>query len=164
MTTLQIILIALIVFLIVGILIFVVMNMGSNKQQKNIELIRGNSGSDNTVNEKDLQNKRRAEIARKLKASKDENKKDDPSRVSIAMKLQQAGSNMPVSKFWLLSFISGVLWIGFANYLELKIIPTILFFIIEFKRIKEFVPEQKIPFTFLSNKLFFIKKLTKDYK
>jgi len=144
MTTLQIILIALIVFLIVGILIFVVMNMGSNKQQKNIDLIRGNSGGDKAVSEKDLQNKRRAEISKKLKASKDEGDEDSPSRVSIAMKLQQAGSNMALSKFWILSFISSVLWVGFAYYLELNIIPTFLFFIIGLLGVPRFILKKAI--------------------
>ncbi len=144
MTTLQIILISLIVFLIVGIIIFVVMNMGSNKQQKNIDLIRGNSGGDSKVSETDLQNKRRAEIAKKLKASKDGEGKDDPSKVSIAIKLQQAGSSMSVSKFWALSFISGIMWIGFGLYLELKPIPIALFFIIGLLGVPRFILKKAI--------------------
>ena len=117
MTTIQIILIAAIVFLIVGIAMFMAMNMGSKQSKKNIEMIRGKNTGDSRVDEKDLQNKRRAEIARKLKSSKDD---DDKDKVSISMKLQQAGFTGKTTKFWCLSVLSFVVFLGLAKYFQVE--------------------------------------------
>lgn len=125
MTILQIILIAAIVFLIVGIAMFMLMNMGSNKQKKDIAIIRGTSAGDSYVDEKDLQNKRRAEIAKKLKANKDEGKEGEVSKTSLTMKLQQAGLvNPSVTKFWVLSAISCSVCAGIAIFMGWSLLIT----------------------------------------
>ncbi len=126
MTIIQIILIAMIAFLIFAILIFIVMNRGSKQSKKNISLIRGVNSGDATVNEKDLQNKRRAEIARKLKYSKEEKGADKDSKISISMKLQQAGSSMTLKKFWVLSVISLVIFLLLAKLMAFSVVSTIL--------------------------------------
>ncbi len=144
MTTLQIILIAAIVFLIVGIVMFMLMSGGSKQKKKNVDLIRGSSGVDHRVDEKDVQNKRRAEIAKKLKASKEEDKEDEKSKVSIAMKLQQGGLTMSVKKFWLISLLSALLCVGFAKYMEFSPLVTGLFFIIGLLGLPRFILKKVI--------------------
>ncbi|PCI57146.1 MAG: type II secretion protein F [Alphaproteobacteria bacterium] len=122
MTIIQIILIAAIVFLIVGVVMFIAMNTGAKQSKKNIEMIRGKSTGEVRVDEKDLQNKRRAEIARKLKSSKDEEGNKD--KVSISLKLEQAGLSGKTTKFWVLSVVSCFAFLGLAKYLEAE--PHIL--------------------------------------
>ena len=144
MTTLQIILIAAIVFLLGGMVLFLVMNTGSSQQKKNVEMIRGGSGSDSRVNEKDVQNKRRAEIAKKLKSSKEEEQKDEKSKVSVAMKLQQGGLTMSAKQFWLISIVSGILCVGIAKYMALSPLLMGLGFIIGLLGIPRFVLKKVI--------------------
>ncbi len=128
MTIIQTILIAMIAFLVFAIFIFMVMNSGSKQSKKNIELIRGKSGGEVGANEKDLQNKRRAEIARKLKSSKDEEGGGEGSdgKLSIELRLQQAGSNMTAIKFWILSVISCAIFLLLAKFMSFSVISTIL--------------------------------------
>ncbi len=127
MTIIQIILIALIVFIVFAVIIFIIMNKGAKQSKRNIDLIRGKNAGDIGVNEKDLQNKRRAEIARKLKSSKEDGDgKNSDSKVSISMRLQQAGSNMSPKKFWLLSAISCLAFLLLAKILAFSVFTTIL--------------------------------------
>ncbi|MGH1378826.1 MAG: type II secretion system F family protein [Alphaproteobacteria bacterium] len=138
MTTIQIVLIAAIVFLIVGIVMFIAMNMGTKQSKTNIELIRGKHAGEAKTDEKDLQNKRRAEIARKLKSSKDEDDKDK-DKVSISMKLQQAGFTGKTTKFWLLSVVSFVVFLGMAKYFQVEPHILIMMGIIGFLGFPRFV-------------------------
>ena len=118
MTTIQIVLIAAIAFLVFGLVIFAWLNFSNQQSKKNIELIRGKSAGESRVDEKDLQNKRRAEIAKKLKASKEEEKEDDGSKVSLTLRLQQAGLATTPLQFWIFSVISGFLALGLAKFME----------------------------------------------
>jgi len=130
MEPIQIILIAAIVFLIVAILIFVMTNSGSKQQQKNMAIIRGISGSEGSVDEKDLQNKRRAEIAKKLKSTRDSEKAGE-NKATISMKMQQAGLAPAVGKFWTLSIISSIVCVALAKLVfNLSIVLVGLFFVI----------------------------------
>ena len=56
MEPLQIILIAAIVFILVAVIMFVMMNSGIKQHQKNIAIIRGISSGEGYVDEKDVQN------------------------------------------------------------------------------------------------------------
>jgi len=130
MEPIQIILIAAIVFLIVAILIFVMTNSGSKQQQKNMAIIRGISGSEGSVDEKDLQNKRRAEIAKKLKSTRDSEKAGE-NKATVSMKMQQAGLTPAVGKFWTLSIISSIVCVILAKLVfNLSIVLVGLFFVI----------------------------------
>lgn len=127
MTTLQIILIVVIAFLVFGVFVFAIMNMGKKEKTRRIAMIRGNGGgSEKRVDETDMQNKRRAEIARKLKTNRDEEKSGDNDKVSISMKLRQAGSVMSVKKFWVLSVVSGLVFVLLAKLMSLSIVAIIL--------------------------------------
>ena len=125
MEPIQIFLISAIVFIIVGIVMFLITNRGgggSAKQKSQIELIRG--GQEIRSNEKDMQNKRRAEIARKLKTSKDEEHKSDKKKVTIATKLGQAGLSITVRQFWLYSLLSCAAFLAGAKFFDLTPLAT----------------------------------------
>ncbi len=139
MDDIQIILIAAIAFIVVAMILFITMNVGSKDKQKKIDVIRGTSGVDSGVNEKDLQHKRRAEIAKKLKNSRDEEKEGDPSKASIALRLEQAGSSLAATHFWVLSAISGLLFVGVAKIMAVSLMVMGLFFIIGFMGVPRFI-------------------------
>lgn len=144
MEPVQIILIAVIAFLVFGLVIFIVMNAGGNARKKNIDLIRGSSSAEVLVDEKDLQHKRRAEIAKKLKSSKEEEEEEGESKVSLALKLQQAGLSLSVTKFWIFSFISGVLCVFLAKFMGWAPYIMILVFIIGFIGLPRFILKKLI--------------------
>jgi len=131
MEPLQLILIALIVFLVVGIFVFIALNSSSKSKKKNIELIRGGV-VDNHADEKDLQHKRRAEIAKKLKSNKEEEKEIDDGKVSLALKLQQGGLSISPLQFWLFSFVLGLICAFLSKFMGWSPLLIALLFVIGF--------------------------------
>lgn len=115
MTLVQIVLIASIVFLVFGVVASVLMNKESKSRESKLAVIRGSSGIENKNNERDVQNRRRAEIARKLKESKDDEQKGK-KKITIAMKLGQAGLEITPKQYWIMSFLCGVAMTGGAYF------------------------------------------------
>jgi len=109
MSPVQITLIILIVLIVIGSGVAFVLGQEAEKKRRTMTVITGRSGpnriSGNT--EQDAQNKRREEIARKLKEEKEggqKNKKKTPITLMIA----QAGLYTSVKKFWIYSAVSMV--------------------------------------------------------
>lgn len=138
MEPIQIVLIALIVFLVFGIVLFIAINSSSRSKKKNVDLIRGGS-QETHVDEKDLQHKRRAEIAKKLKSSKDEEKQSDDNKVSLALKLQQGGLSITPVQFWIFSLILGVSCAFLAKFMGWSPLLIGLLFVIGFIGIPRFI-------------------------
>lgn len=121
MEFIQIVIICSLVFLIFGVIAAVLMNKESKARESKFAVIRGSSGGESSYNERDVQNKRRAEIARKLKESKEEDKKGK-KKVSIAMKLGMAGLEISPKQFWIMSAACGLactaaaFFFGMSNY------------------------------------------------
>ncbi|MBK6895522.1 MAG: type II secretion system F family protein [Alphaproteobacteria bacterium] len=114
MELVQIVIICCLVFLIFGVTMAVMMNKETKKREGKLAVIRGGS-SDNGSSERDVQNKRRAEIARKLKESKEEDGKGK-KKVTIAMKLGQAGLETTPRQFWIFSILCGAVLTGGAYF------------------------------------------------
>ncbi len=145
MTTLQIVLIALIVFLVAAIIIFVLTNMTNKQSKKNIDIIRGSSVSETKIDEKDLQNKRRAEIAKKLKANKEEDQSESgDGKVTLGLKLQQAGWAITPTKFWLMSLLSCVVCVLLAKIMAFSSVAMILVAVTGFLGLPRFVLKKAI--------------------
>ncbi|MDH5722040.1 MAG: type II secretion system F family protein [Alphaproteobacteria bacterium] len=125
MSLLAIIIIAFIVFIIIGMILLVVTGSGDNNKKKKLELIRGNSVAEKNINETDVQNKRRAEIAKNLKRSKQEEQKES-GKITIALKMQQAGLTIPVKYFWVASIVLCLACLGIARVMEMSPLVTIL--------------------------------------
>ncbi len=141
MTPVQIILISVIVFLLVALVLFMLTSGGEDKKKKNIDLIRrssGGGGGERIANEKDLQHKRRAEIAKKLKSSQSEEKKED-GKVSMRLRLQQAGLSLSPRKFWILSFICGVICAITAKIMAFSPMLILLVFVTGFLGLPRFI-------------------------
>ncbi|MFN3828140.1 MAG: type II secretion system F family protein [Micavibrio sp.] len=110
------ILIFLIAFILaVGIGLFAMNAMEKAKNKRALSIIRGQSITENKKdNEKDGQNKRRAEIAKKLKQGDDVEKK-----VTLDMKIKQAGMSISILQFWLASVVSMLICLGLAILMKL---------------------------------------------
>lgn len=108
MSMLQIILVASITFIVFAIVLFMVVNSGEKKKGDKLALIRGNAIGESGNNDKDSQHKRRAEIAKKLKDGKDEEPKDK-KKVTVSLKLEQAGLSFTAKHFWMASVVVGLL-------------------------------------------------------
>lgn len=138
MTPIQIILIALIVAVVVGMAIALLMNRRPSQKKDNIAIIRGKGGAEKINNEKDLQNRRRAEIAKKLKDSKTEENKDK-KKVTIALRLAQAGLKFTPKHFLIFSLVSCLLCVGGAKAAGLSPLAMILLGIVGLMGLPRFI-------------------------
>ncbi|MBX2834811.1 MAG: type II secretion system F family protein [Micavibrio sp.] len=130
MNILQIIIIVLIAAIIMAAIIVILINKESEKKRRIKSVIQGKASLDNNSPDKnDGRDKRRADIAKKLKGAKEEteiNKKKTP----ISLMIEQAGLSLSTKKFWVYSFISMLLFLGFAKLIGQPVFIIILFGII----------------------------------
>jgi tight adherence protein B len=78
-----------------------------------MSVIRGQAAGGIKKNDKDAQDKRRAEIAKKLQENNGSGSKSKRKN-DLKMKIVQAGLNISVKQFWLFSIIFGVIVVGLA--------------------------------------------------
>jgi tight adherence protein B len=93
---------------VLGTVGFLLMNIAQNKKMHNraLSVIRGQTQDNNKKNDKNIQDKRRAEIARKLQDENAGSKKKKKS--DLKQKLIQAGMTVSVKQFWLFSFLFAI--------------------------------------------------------
>ncbi len=106
MSVLQIILIVLILIVVVAAAVGFMLAQEAKKKKRLVHVIKGGTVSavDRKKEEQSLQNKRRAEIAKKLKETKDDEVKDGKKqKATIPMLIAQAGLKMSTKQFWLMS-------------------------------------------------------------
>ncbi len=117
MTIIQIVLIALIFIILIGIGIAFSLNQEVERKKRVMATIQGRSaGANNAPSEQDAQNKRRAEIAKKLKDDKEEDDKSKKKKkASIAVMLGQAGLHITTKQFWIYSCVSMVVFLVLAK-------------------------------------------------
>ena len=116
MEFLPIIIAVITVLVIAGTIIALMMNRESTRKKRMMSVIKGqSSGGDSQVDEKDLQNKRRAEIAKKLKDEKADEKADAENKVTLKLMLQQAGLSISVAQFWIFSVLSMISFVVLAK-------------------------------------------------
>ncbi len=108
MSVVQIILIALIAILVVGIIVAYMMAQESARKKRVMGVIQGQSGGVRGPDESGLKDRRRADLAKKLKEAKGE-EGADKKKTTISMMIMQAGLSISVKQFW---FMSVMLMIG----------------------------------------------------
>ncbi len=77
-----------------------------------MSVIRGQVVKNTGKSEKDIQDKRRAEISKKLQENGSENK--PKKKNDLKLKIIQAGMTISVKQFWLFSIIFGIVCVGLA--------------------------------------------------
>lgn len=107
MSTLQLVLTGVIILIIFGMAILFLINQEAERKKRVLSVIKGHGDHEKKFSAKDAQNKRRAEIAKKLKETKEEElKKGKKKKATMSLLLEQAGLNISVKKFWMFSFLS----------------------------------------------------------
>lgn len=126
MSLVQTILIALIVFIILGTGAAIYLNRESSRKKAVLNSIKGGHvAGPRHGSEKDEQNKRRAEIAKKLKDSKEDDGKK--KKATIGLLLEQAGLSISVKQYWLFSLLGMVVAVFLAKVMGYG--PIVLLFV-----------------------------------
>lgn len=108
---------------IVGFSLLAMKQMEKARNKKALSIIRGQAVTETRhKGDKDTQNKRRAEIAKKLK----QNNEGEDKKVTLDMKLKQAGLQISVIHFWLFSFLSMGVCVGLAVLAKLAPVAIVL--------------------------------------
>ena len=140
MTVLQIILIVGIALVTAGIGIVFVINRENERKKRTIGLIKGQVSADIKFNEKDEQNKRRAEIAKKLKNSKQDEEKDaKKKKATIGLMIGQAGLDISTRQFWIYSVISMIALAFIAQIMGMNMLVVAMAAVIGFFGVPRFV-------------------------
>lgn len=141
MTTFQIVIIFLIVILIVAIGIFFVLSQESQKKKRTMALIQGRHAGQGgkQVSEADAQNKRRAEIAKKLKDTEEEGGGKKKKKATLSVLIGQAGLKISPKQFLGFSALSMVVFTLLAKIMGMNIIVVIMAAIIGFFGFPKFV-------------------------
>jgi tight adherence protein B len=128
MGTIEIILIGLIVFIIAAVGIALIMNQAAQRQNRALSVIQGHgTGIRQKPSDKDEQNKRRAEIAQKLKNNREDTNKAGKKKITIATKIAQAGLSISPKQFWLYSVLSMVVCTFIGKFMGMS--PMVLLLI-----------------------------------
>lgn len=116
MEPIQIILIAVIVIIVVAMGTLYILNEDAERKKRMMSVIQGGKATvGHRESEKDQQNKRRAEIAKKLKDSKDEDEGvKKKKKKTLSLSIQQAGLNISVKQYWIICVIFTLIATGTA--------------------------------------------------
>lgn len=143
MTPLQIILIVVIVMVVIGMMIAFVMNREAERTKHLSMVIKGQGGAEVKVSEKDEQNKRRAQIAQKLK-SKGDDKGVNDKRITISILLGRAGLNITSGQYWIYSLLPMFVLALLAKLMGASIFVLIMAAIIGYFGLPRFVLRRMI--------------------
>ena len=135
MNTIIVIIAIVIVLIVAGMIFLLLSNSEKEKKKRALSVIKGKSGEKiDKSSDKDEKNKRRAEIARKLKESKQEDLDDKKKKkkVSTSLMLEQAGLSASAKKFWILCFVSMLAFIALAKLMGANPVLLILSAVIGF--------------------------------
>lgn len=106
MNMLQIILIVAITTVVLIMGLTFVLGQERKRQKRVMGVIQGGAASQVKGPKKDQKDKRRADLAKKLKEAKeDELKKDGKKKTTISMMIEQAGLEISVTQFWIFSVL-----------------------------------------------------------
>lgn len=106
MNMLQIILIVAIATVVLIMGLTFVLGQERKRQKRILGVIQGGAASQAKGPKKDQKDKRRADLAKKLKEAKeDELKKDGKKKTTINMMIEQAGLEISVAQFWIFSVL-----------------------------------------------------------
>jgi Flp pilus assembly protein TadB len=116
MSLLQLILIFLIVLISAGVGFWWLTSRQSAQKKILLNKIKGHAHVEKTgaPSQKGLQDKRRAEIAKKLKDSKLA-EKDGKKKTTLTMLIDQAGMKMSVKQYWIFSVVSMMVFVLLAK-------------------------------------------------
>ena len=101
MSVVQIVLITLIAILVMGIIVAYMAAQESTRKKRVMGVIQGKSGGARGPDERGSKDRRRADLAKKLKEAKGE--ENSKKKTTISTMILQAGISISVKQFWLMS-------------------------------------------------------------
>ena len=119
MSIMALIIVLLIVLVALGMVFFIMKDRESTRRQRSLAVIKGQAAPEAGTggrSEKDSQNRRRAEIAKKLKESGDTEEKSK-KKATISLSIEQAGMSISVRQFWIRSGVFAVLAVLVAQFI-----------------------------------------------
>lgn len=127
MSLIQIVLIVLIALIVAVAGALFMMNREAARKRQVLAKIRGGAAMEKRgASQKGQQDRRRAEIAKKLKESKEDGAKEHKKKATIAQQIEQAGLSISARQFWLFSLLS-MAGLAFAAKIMGQPFYTILF-------------------------------------
>lgn len=129
---------ALVVVLGIALIVFAVRNLGDHARTRQMSIITGHGPLRNDVNDKSSRDKRRSDLARKLKDVEGPGTRKKAS-VTIRDRLIFAGLKITVAQFWMASAVSAVVFIGLSVFMGMSPFVHILFAVIGFFGFPRFV-------------------------
>ena len=103
MGLLQIILMGVIILIVLGMVGAYLIGKESDRKKRIYSVIKGSVGTGQKPSGQDVQNKRRAEIAKKLKETKEEKNHKKKKKPTMEILLEQAGLTISVKQYWIYS-------------------------------------------------------------
>lgn len=112
MNTLTLIIILLIILVVIGMIVAVMISNQTAKKERALAVIKGQKidHEGGPKDERAAQDKRREQIAQKLKEASDEETKSKKKGASMKSKLKQAGMTVSVKQFYLFSFLFSIVF------------------------------------------------------
>lgn len=104
MSVVQIMLIVLIALLVIGIVVAFAMNQETARKKRMLNVIQGQKQSAGGVDEKGQKDRRRADLAKKLKETKKEEGLDK-KKTTLNMMILQAGLSISTKQYWIFSVV-----------------------------------------------------------
>jgi tight adherence protein B len=145
MGALEIGLILVIVLVGTGMVAAIVLNQKSEERRRALSVIRGQNAGDGRVDAKGVQDRRRAEIARKLKEQQSEkDKKKGRKRLTIKDLLMQAGIKITPRQYWMRALIFAVVMAVLAFWVTRTPFVVLMLFITAFLGLSKMFVKWKI--------------------
>lgn len=139
MSTIQIVVILAIFIIAIVVGVFFILNQETQKKKRTMALIQGRAAhGDKKISQEDAQNKRRAEIAKKLKESKQQ-EGHKKKKATLSLLIGQAGLSISAKQYLMFSALSMIVTTLLAKAMGMNIIIVIMAAIIGFFGIPRFV-------------------------
>jgi tight adherence protein B len=136
----------LIVLIATGMVAALVANNSTARKQRAMAVIRGRGGpaGDGDRSPRNEQDKRRAEIAKKLKEQDSVDDKKAKKKATLANMFAQAGLKITLLQFWLASAASGGVLVLAGKLMDMSPVVIIMFFIVGLLGIPRFFLRRQI--------------------
>ncbi len=142
MSPAQLILIGVILVMMLGIAAAVMMNQQAQRKKRMMNMIHGHgAGRVKGASKKDVQNKRRDEIARNLKKLKEEDEKSSKKKKknSISNLIEQAGLTLNLRQFWIYTCVCVVVAVSLSVFMGASLFVSSMVGIISFFGVPRFI-------------------------
>ncbi len=118
MNMMVLIIVLLIILVALGMAAALMMGNQNAQKKRTMAVIRGGSSSASVTDPKALRNKRRDEIAKKLKGAEKES--GEKKKVTMSAQLEQAGLRISVAQYWIFSVVASVVLIMVGKLIGLS--------------------------------------------